>query len=209
MSDEYYNELKNVHLLETFVKSSIQQIKFCGIEFRFLNYSASQIKQKSWWNYVDNNSLANSSSQDKVPVLFSHGRDEFNHRIGVFKDDDKPLKKLARQGQSMSSSTFVADVKSSQVTVIEDVEGNDDFVFTDGCGYISEELLKSAAEKFDLEQVSAIQMRYSGFKGVLVLHPGLKGKSIVFRKSQEKFVGNMTELSVIRCATYSPAYLNR
>lgn len=65
-------------------------------------------------------------------------------------------------------------------------------------------------------------MRYSGFKGVLVAHPGLESEKtegeaskdpdlplIAFRKSMQKFDGQLNELSVIRCSTYSPAFLNR
>ena len=59
-------------------------------------------------------------------------------------------------------------------------------------------------------------MRFEGFKGVLVTHPGLTQSMqdesqplIVFRESMKKFDGKLNELSVIRCATFSSAYLNR
>jgi hypothetical protein len=37
------------NLLEKFVRPIIKEIDFCGIKYKFLNYSASQIKSKSWW----------------------------------------------------------------------------------------------------------------------------------------------------------------
>lgn len=52
--DEFFNSDKFNELIDTFVKPSIHGIKFCGVDLKFLNYSASQIKQKSWWDYVDN-----------------------------------------------------------------------------------------------------------------------------------------------------------
>ena len=56
--------------------------------------------------------------------------------------------------------------------VVPDVE-NKDYVFTDGSGFLAQSVLNLVAKKFKFEQVSAIQMRYAGFKGVLVAHPGL------------------------------------
>lgn len=79
--------------------------------------------------------------------------------------------------------------------------------------------MDKVAQIFGFNRVSAIQMRYSGFKGVLFTHPGLKPNPeqvesnkipvILFRESMQKFDGNLDELSVIRCSTFSPAFLNR
>lgn len=50
---------------------------------------------------------------------------------------------MARQGQSMSASTYVADVTEKQVKLIHDKESEFDksILFSDGCGYISQDLL--------------------------------------------------------------------
>lgn len=122
---------------------------------------------------------------------------------------------MARQGQSMSSSTYIYEIPKKEedqfVEMIHDVERST-HVFSDGCGYISEWLMEKVAERFKVFKASAIQMRYSGFKGVLVTHP-LLGKNglphIWFRKSMKKFEGKFNELSTIRISTFSPAYLNR
>ena len=47
--DEWFNTEKTDHLLNTFAETAIRHIKYCGITYKFLNYSNSQIKQKSWW----------------------------------------------------------------------------------------------------------------------------------------------------------------
>ena len=60
-------------------------------------------------------------------------------------------------------------------------------------------------------------MRFGGYKGVLIAHPGLgealpngeKTPQLLLRESMRKFDGKLLELGVIRCSTYSPAYLNR
>jgi RNA-dependent RNA polymerase len=149
-------------------------------------------------------------------------RDEFLEFIGQFRDQNKPLKQLARQGQSMSSSTHICELrphefgKSNEFEQIKDIV-NADFTFTDGSGYASEEIMQRVADAFDFNRVSAIQMRFGGFKGVLIAHPGLgkvrangeKTPQLLLRESMKKFEGKLLELGVIRCSTYSPAYLNR
>jgi hypothetical protein len=42
-----------------------------------------------------------------------------------------------------------------------------------------------------------------------MVNPRLTGKSISIRNSQVKFINNDKELNIVRCATYSPGYLNR
>ena len=54
MKVEFYANPATANLLESFVEPAITAIDFCGIQLKFLNYTASQIKQKSWWQYVDN-----------------------------------------------------------------------------------------------------------------------------------------------------------
>lgn len=44
----------------------------------------------------------------------------------------------------------------------------------------------------------AMQIRYAGCKGMLVLDPNLKDKKIVFRKSMKKFSSNDDALDVIK-----------
>lgn len=250
--DEWFNSPSSETLLDTFVRPIIPEFTFCGILFKFLNYSASQIKQKSWWDYVDNHAFGDSrppserrevkegsgaggngesSSQGSIPAdqprkvdliesLRKGGRDEFLNFIGQFRDK-QPLKQLARQGQSMSSSTFISKIPEARVRVIEDLTGDsleEQLEFSDGCGFVSPEVMAQVADIFEFEHVSAIQMRYGGFKGVLTVHPGLgdggeagqvERPLILFRKSMRKFLGKLDELSVIRCATFSPAFLNR
>jgi hypothetical protein len=97
-----------------------------------------------------------------------------------------------------------------QVRLIQD-KSNSEYVFSDGSGFISPALMKKVANIFKFEKVSAIQMRFGGFKGVLVENPILNENTpqILFRESMKKFDGKLNELSVIRCSTYSPAFLNR
>lgn len=72
LSENYQNEWFNTsdtsRLLEEFVTPNIKEISYCGINLKFLNYSASQIKQKSWWDYVDNSGFKLLGDQDDPAV---------------------------------------------------------------------------------------------------------------------------------------------
>lgn len=113
-----------------------------------------------------------------------------------------------------ASMRVVEDVPEKDTKLCEEIpsEFDSDIPFTDGCGYICEEFLLKASNQLDMTKTSAIQMRFAGFKGVLVCHKGL-GKNgnpkILFRMGMKKFEGALRELSAIRCSTYSPAFLNR
>ena len=57
----------------------------------------------------------------------------------------------------MSASTFIAEVPKEEVRLISDKESPFEKIqFSDGCGYISEDLLKIAADKHEFSKVSAI-----------------------------------------------------
>jgi hypothetical protein len=112
-------------------------------------------------------------------------RDAFIGSLGTF-NETKISKKLARQGQAMSSSTFITTLSKDQYKVINDVAFNG-YEFSDGCGYISSGILQKVCDKFEVYKASAIQMRFGEFKGVLMEHPSLTGEQVFFRKSMKKF----------------------
>ena len=56
---------------------------------------------------------------------------------------------------------------------------------------------------------SAIQIRYKGTKGILVVNPQIKGKKIILTKSMIKYeVNNSENLEICRFARYSTGFLN-
>ena len=75
---------------------------------------------------------------------------------------------------------------------------------------ISYELMKEICNDLNKgEFASAMQIRYKGAKGVLVVNPKIEGKKIMLTKSMVKFKCHNTEdLEVIRFSRYSPGYLN-
>jgi RNA-dependent RNA polymerase len=61
--------------------------------------------------------------------------------------------------------------------VIPDIERNG-YCFTDGCGFISQDLANKLAPLFGFSQASAFQIRLGGCKGVLVVNKDLKGEKV-------------------------------
>ena len=103
----------------------------------------------------------------------------------------------------------MCNVDPADISTVDDIEEGD-FYFTDGCGNMSSELADYCASKFGYSQTSAVQVRIAGVKGVLMVKPTLKGRSVELRPSMIKFdMYNDTALNVIRCATASSAKLNR
>ena len=96
------------------------------------------------------------------------------------------------------------------VFTIPDINSDfEDVPFTDGTGNISSALAKMINEHFRLQYCVAYQIRLAGYKGVLMLkQEGMEGH-VEVRPSMCKFEGKEFDLGIIRCATYSVAYLNR
>ena len=84
-----------------------------------------------------------------------------------------------------------------------------DIPFTDGTGNIALELSKEINAHFRLRFCVAYQIRLAGYKGVLMLKNAPMEGLVEVRPSMRKFKGSEYDLGIIRCATYSVAYLNR
>lgn len=121
-------------------------------------------------------------------------------------------KKAKRIGLLFSSAEVATTLDPSRCLDIEDVEVKD-YIFTDGCGLIAPQLAQELARKRKIAfrnvryTPSVLQIRYRGYKGVLMLDPTLKDGTLVkFRKSMRKFSGGsdlsfaVVEYSKVRLA---------
>ena len=122
-------------------------------------------------------------------------------------------KLLARLSQNFTSSYgFKNTLNKDGFTceIIKDIKNDKGDIYNDGCGMISYPLMKEICDKMNNKQfASAIQIRYKGAKGVLVVNPNIKEKKIILTESMVKFKClNTEDLEVIRFSKYSSGYLN-
>ncbi|GBM25856.1 RNA-dependent RNA polymerase 2 [Araneus ventricosus] len=128
---------------------------------------------------------------------------------------------LARIGQcfSQTEDTLHIPLNNAYVRFERDIEGGFDpssgkpYVFSDGIGRISAKLLEKVRKTFRHKtECCALQIRYSGCKGMLVLDPTLRGADIVFRESMRKFDcrgQGHTKLEIVKKSGPIPLRLNR
>ena len=98
-----------------------------------------------------------------------------------------------------------------QYEIIPDLKSEDGkYVFNDGCGMISKELMIDVCNKLNKGIfASAIQIRFKGAKGVLVINEKIEGRKILLTESMVKFkCENTDDLEIIRFSRYSPGFLN-
>ncbi|XP_022923210.1 probable RNA-dependent RNA polymerase 1 [Cucurbita moschata] len=169
-----------------------------GKKFEFLAFSASQLRENSFWMFASREGL-NAA--------------DIREWMGDFREIRNVAKYAARLGQSFGSSRKTLCVEENEIEVIPDVEverKNIKYCFSDGIGKISEALAEMVAEKCGLisHTPSAFQIRYAGYKGVVAVDPTSK-KKLSLRKSMLKYMSLDTQLDVLSWSKYQPCFLNR
>ncbi|XP_023212680.1 uncharacterized protein LOC111615508 [Centruroides sculpturatus] len=124
--------------------------------------------------------------------------------LGNFEDIKCVPRYMARIGQFFSQALNAIHVDRSKTEEVADItiprqNSDGQYKFSDGIGKISSELAKKVFEKLDiLNEPSAMQIRYAGFKGMLTVWPDMKGEKIIFRKSMNKFPSNNESLEILK-----------
>lgn len=162
-------------------------ITIAGRNFEFLGYSHSSLRAQtcwfmSWWVLTH-----------AVQVLKG---------LGDFSHIRSPAKCAARIGQNFTDTTAAFELEASMIGVLPAVERNG-FEFSDGCGTISEELLREVWKKYGKNRALkpvALQIRVHGAKGIVSLDPRLQGKKIMLRESMIKYSSNALTLGVCNAA---------
>ena len=138
---------------------------------------------------------SNSQLKDRKCLLYCGTEEEIQKVLDGFGDWTlfKNVAKLAkRTGLLFSNGRKVFALPSEKYKIIDDIKKNG-HCFTNGCGYISWDLIRRITKKMSLEfrdkrhYPSVVQIRYQGFKGILLLGTHLKNDSCEFRKSMNKF----------------------
>ena len=150
-----------------------------GVQYNFYGHSNSQLKSRSC-------------------VLWAASKIDISQKIEGLGDCSKMKtvgKKAKRIGLLFSVAEVACDVAPDQCEDIPDVT-KDDYNFTDGCGLISEQFAKILAKMRNVLYrnqryiPSVYQLRYRGYKRVVMVDPSMKGKiKLNFRDSMKKFKG--------------------
>lgn len=129
--------------------------------------------------------------------------------LGNFDDILTVGKKAKRIGLLFTEAELGLTLSEDQFQDIPDVE-RDGQVFTDGCGLMSNKFAKRISRirkrlfhghKY---MPSVIQIRYRGYKGVLMINPSPMQKDVLFRKSMRKFTGSSNNTFAVKA--YSKPY---
>ena len=146
--------------------------------------------------------------------------------MGNFSNVKSVPKLMSRMGQCFTQAQPTIVMTPEMWTVEKDFEGGEGhpetrekYCFSDGCGRIAPSIAKEVSKILDLELIpSCFQVRFKGFKGILVVDPVLDmidGKEkVVFRKSQQKFEVEDSDdesniLEIVKYSMPSPVCLNR
>lgn len=154
-------------------------IRINGTHYHFYGHSQSQLKSRSCFLM--------SGSKEQVNRLVDS--------LGDFSKIKTVAKKVKRIGLLFSTAHVVMDIDPVRVRDIGDVEYQD-YIFTDGCGFISRNLAQILTRKRPIVfrnrryHPTVFQIRYRGYKGVVILEPSMDpGIWLELRKSMKKFSG--------------------
>jgi len=163
--------------IEKFLKSGIQ---LNGVLYKCFGWSNSQLKSRSCLFY------AFAPAEDPQGIL---------SKMGDFNSIPTIAKRAKRIGLLFSEAELGLKLPENCYKDIPDIEANG-HVFTDGCGFMSLNFAASIASEKKVifhglrYTPSVIQIRYRGYKGILMVNADLKsGPPVYFRKSMRKFAG--------------------
>lgn len=150
-----------------------------GVTYNFYGHSNSQLKSRACFLFA--------APKEQIALKVEN--------LGDFSKIKSVAKKAKRIALLFSAAEVVCTVQPECCDDIPDIASKD-YNFTDGCGLISESFAKLLVTKMDIRfrfqryMPSVFQIRYRGYKGVLMVDPTMKGKTnIKFRESMRKFKG--------------------
>ncbi|CAD8212997.1 unnamed protein product [Paramecium octaurelia] len=180
-------------------------LKLLGQHYELFTWSSSSLRAGTCW-FIDFNRAGKQ-------------RSEIINSIGNFTNlkYDEIAKNAARLGQNLSTSISVDWIGPTNVQIKDDLVDNNKKLFTDGIGKISQDLIDVIRQKVKVKgnsksKISAIQVRYEGAKGLLVLDENLESKTIVLRRSMIKYnpaKGYQNKLQILDFNKFRGGYLNR
>ncbi|THU86805.1 RdRP-domain-containing protein, partial [Dendrothele bispora CBS 962.96] len=168
-----------------------------NVQYRFYHHSNSQLRGRSCF-------LRKATSDAEL--------DSKIYELGDFEKIKNVAKRAKRIGLLFSEAQIDYVLDPKYISDIPDIKAGDE-IFSDGCGLISKRLAVqvSRAKKIIFRGKGytpcVFQIRYLGYKGVLMLHPELDQKKehlAEFRQSMKKF--STTTNTTFSVVDYSKPY---
>ncbi|KAF5370335.1 hypothetical protein D9758_006999 [Tetrapyrgos nigripes] len=165
-----------------------------GVQYRFYHHSNSQLRGRSCF-------LRKASSDVELDAII--------YQLGDFARIMNVAKRAKRIGLLFSEAQVDYQLDPQYVADIPDLKAGDE-IFSDGCGLISKRLAIQVSKKKKVifrgmrYTPCVYQIRYLGYKGVLMLHPELKEHLAEFRQSMKKF--STTTNATFSVVDYSKPY---
>lgn len=166
-----------------------------GQGFSFLGFSHSSLRSQTCWF---------------MSPFFFKGRLMVSSLVikdlGNFSNIRSPARCAARIGQAFTDTTGTIEVEAGMLAHIPDVKLNGR-TFSDGCGTISESLLKRVWKVYGGRKSlkpTVIQIRFAGAKGVLSLDSRLREDMLCIRPSMIKFEDSPSKNIEICGAAFKP-----
>ena len=178
--------------------------------------------------------LGSSSSQLRDSGMILYAKDSCGRTAESIRESVGDMSKIrrnvpkyvARLGLVFSQAmTHVNISKDTQIDVFPDIEGSfkrdfrnpqlltrERYVFSDGIGMVSQMIAEKVYKQLPnecLHRPSAMQIRFGGCKGMLVVNPKLKNEHIIFRESMKKYESKDRSLGILKLSAPRPVYLNR
>jgi len=181
-------------------------------KYMFYGHSNSQLKSRSCYLY-------NFGAALKAAVLDTLGREVFRklNSFGDFSNFNSVAKRAKRIGLLFSAAESSLKLEPENTMDIDDIEDAEGHIFTDGCGLLSLRLAQVLAKRrkiiFHQQRYvpAAFQIRYKGYKGMLMVKKDLEPNILVqFRSSMQKFKNcpNNTFSVLDYSKPFTYAYLN-
>ncbi|XP_035220933.1 RNA-dependent RNA polymerase 1-like, partial [Stegodyphus dumicola] len=189
---------------DSVTKPMLKGIRIGSRLYKFLAWSNSQIHDHGVWMYA----------KDKKGTTVY----EIRAWMGDFSHIHSVSKYMARMGQcfSQTEDTIAVPLDPRHVRTENDIEGGctvngKPYCFSDGIGKISISLAEKVHKALGHDKhCSAFQIRYGGYKGMLLIDPTLKDTDIAFRKSMKKFESPQNiKLEIARASAPVRLQLNR
>ncbi|GFS52508.1 RNA-dependent RNA polymerase 1 [Trichonephila clavipes] len=213
----------------------LRGLKIGKRNYKYVGSSTSQLKGHGLWYYAEDSKKKTADdlrrefgALDKirqVPKYMARMGQTFSQSLG-FIEVPQPLTNVKEPDDDIEGGvkeylTFeelkpkspkkFLKVEGDSSTDEEEGEPTEPYNFSDGIGRISSELAEEVYKKLDVldKKPSAMQIRYAGCKGMLVVDPRLKGKTIRFRKSMKKFESDHNSLEILKFSEKRACFLNR